>query len=144
MARVSGACEIISCRKVLEDHQFPFLEKETLGNGTVFSASVASLALHDTAHLALLAQVCTAIGTESSVLFPLSFITNMYSLLIIVCHVAPIIIISESFLHQGALLVTSRIEQCCVIAIIVGLWLHTSTFTGHIIHPAKGCRHERK
>jgi hypothetical protein len=47
MARVSGACEIISCRKVLEDHQFPFLEKETPGimNGTVFSASVASLAL---------------------------------------------------------------------------------------------------
>lgn len=68
--RVSGAREIVSCRKALEDHQIeplPLLEKETLGimNGTAFSASVASLALHDAAHLALLAQVCTAMGTEA-------------------------------------------------------------------------------
>lgn len=34
-------------------------------NGTAFSASVASLALHDAVHLALLAQVCTALGTEA-------------------------------------------------------------------------------
>ncbi|KAI0282814.1 phenylalanine ammonia-lyase [Russula aff. rugulosa BPL654] len=68
--RVSGAREIVSCRKALEDHHIeplPLLEKETLGimNGTAFSASVASLALHDAAHLALLAQVCTAMGTEA-------------------------------------------------------------------------------
>jgi phenylalanine ammonia-lyase len=68
--RVSGAREIVSCRKAFEDHQIeplPLLEKETLGimNGTAFSASVASLALHDAAHLALLAQVCTAMGTEA-------------------------------------------------------------------------------
>lgn len=64
--RVSGAREIVSSRKALEDHHIeplPLLEKETLGimNGTAFSASVASLALHDAAHLALLAQVCTAL-----------------------------------------------------------------------------------
>jgi phenylalanine ammonia-lyase len=68
--RVSGSREIISCRKALEDHHIeplPLLEKETLGimNGTAFSASVASLALYDAAHLALLAQVCTAMGTEA-------------------------------------------------------------------------------
>jgi phenylalanine ammonia-lyase len=68
--RVSGAREIVSSRKALEDHHIeplPLLEKETLGimNGTAFSASVASLALHDAAHLALLAQVCTAMGTEA-------------------------------------------------------------------------------
>lgn len=68
--RVTGAREIVSCRKALEDHHIeplPLLEKETLGimNGTAFSASVASLALHDAAHLALLAQVCTAMGTEA-------------------------------------------------------------------------------
>jgi Aromatic amino acid lyase len=34
-------------------------------NGTAFSASMASLALHDAVHLALLAQVCTAMGTEA-------------------------------------------------------------------------------
>ena len=43
--------------------------KEPLGilNGTAFSASVASLALHEAAHLSLLAQVCTALGTEAMV-----------------------------------------------------------------------------
>ncbi|KAG6832621.1 hypothetical protein H0H92_014457 [Tricholoma furcatifolium] len=41
--------------------------KEHLGilNGTAFSASVASLALNDAVHLCLLAQVCTAMGTEA-------------------------------------------------------------------------------
>ncbi|KAG6813523.1 hypothetical protein H0H92_010228 [Tricholoma furcatifolium] len=41
--------------------------KEHLGilNGTAFSASVAALALNDAVHLALLAQVCTAMGTEA-------------------------------------------------------------------------------
>ncbi|KAI0029240.1 phenylalanine ammonium lyase [Vararia minispora EC-137] len=43
------------------------LPKEHLGitNGTAFSASVAALVLHDAAHLALLAQVLTAMGTEA-------------------------------------------------------------------------------
>lgn len=41
--------------------------KEHLGilNGTAFSASVAALALHEAAHLVLLSQVCTAMGTEA-------------------------------------------------------------------------------
>lgn len=41
--------------------------KEHLGilNGTAFSASVAALAAHDSVHLALLSQVCTAMGTEA-------------------------------------------------------------------------------
>lgn len=34
-------------------------------NGTAFSASVGALALHDAAHLTLLAQVLTAMGTEA-------------------------------------------------------------------------------
>jgi phenylalanine ammonia-lyase len=42
------------------------LSKEHLGilNGTAFSAAVAALALNDATHLAMLAQVCTAMGTE--------------------------------------------------------------------------------
>ncbi|GLB37497.1 putative phenylalanine [Lyophyllum shimeji] len=45
----------------------PLASKEHLGilNGTAFSASVAALALHDAVHLALLSQVCTAMGTEA-------------------------------------------------------------------------------
>jgi phenylalanine ammonia-lyase len=41
--------------------------KEHLGilNGTAFSTSVAALALNDALHLALLAQVCAAMGTEA-------------------------------------------------------------------------------
>jgi len=41
--------------------------KEQLGlmNGTAFSAAVGALASHDAVHLALLAQVCTALGTEA-------------------------------------------------------------------------------
>jgi phenylalanine ammonia-lyase len=68
--RIFGAREVVSCKKALEKHNIeplPLLEKESLGimNGTAFSASVASLALHDAAHLALLSQVCTAMGTEA-------------------------------------------------------------------------------
>jgi len=68
--RVFGAREVVSCKTALEKHHIeplPLLEKETLGimNGTAFSASVASLVLHDAVHLALLAQVCTAMGTEA-------------------------------------------------------------------------------
>ncbi|KAH9174925.1 phenylalanine ammonia-lyase [Lactarius sanguifluus] len=60
--RVAGAREIVSCKKALERHHIeplPLVEKESLGimNGTAFSASVASLALHD--------AVCTAIATEA-------------------------------------------------------------------------------
>jgi len=41
--------------------------KEHLGilNGTAFSASVASLVLNDTVHIALLAQILTAMGVEA-------------------------------------------------------------------------------
>lgn len=66
----AGIREIVSCKKALERHHIeplPLLQKESLGimNGTAFSASVASLALHDAVHLALLAQVCTAMATEA-------------------------------------------------------------------------------
>jgi phenylalanine ammonia-lyase len=65
-----GAREIVSSRKALAAHNIepiPLQSKEHLGilNGTAFSASVAALALNDAAHLALLAQVCTAMGTEA-------------------------------------------------------------------------------
>jgi phenylalanine ammonia-lyase len=68
--RGAGTREIVSCKTALERHQIeplPLLQKESLGimNGTAFSASVASLALHDAVHLALLAQVCTAMSTEA-------------------------------------------------------------------------------
>ena len=61
-----GTREIVSYKKALERYHIeslPLLQKESLGvmNGT---ASVASLALHDAVHLALLAQVCTAMATE--------------------------------------------------------------------------------
>lgn len=43
------------------------LPKEQLGlmNGTAFSAAVGALATHDAVHMAILAQVCTALGTEA-------------------------------------------------------------------------------
>ncbi|TDL23040.1 phenylalanine ammonia-lyase [Rickenella mellea] len=68
--RVFGSRQIVSSRKALTEHgleALPLLPKEQLGilNGTAFSASVAALALSDAAHLALLAQVCTAMGTEA-------------------------------------------------------------------------------
>lgn len=44
-----------------------FEAKEHLGllNGTAFSAAVASLALHDTMHVSVLALIATAMGTEA-------------------------------------------------------------------------------
>jgi phenylalanine ammonia-lyase len=65
-----GAREIRSSRKALDSHNItplPLSSKEHLGilNGTAFSASVAALALNDAVHLALLTQVCTAMGTEA-------------------------------------------------------------------------------
>ena len=65
-----SARRIISSRQALSNHGLePIVlgAKEHLGilNGTAFSASVGSLALNDAVHLALLAQVCTAMGTEA-------------------------------------------------------------------------------
>lgn len=68
--RQFGARNIISSKDALAAHgltPLPLSSKEHLGilNGTAFSSSVAALALHDAVHLALLAQVCTAMGTEA-------------------------------------------------------------------------------
>jgi phenylalanine ammonia-lyase len=65
-----GPRKIIASRKALLAHgiePLPLQSKEHLGilNGTAFSASVAALALNEAVHLALLAQVCTAMGTEA-------------------------------------------------------------------------------
>ena len=65
-----GARSIVSSREALVKHEIePIVlgAKEHLGilNGTAFSASVAALALNEAVHLALLAQVCTAMGTEA-------------------------------------------------------------------------------
>jgi len=65
-----GARRIVSCRQALADHGLEPIQlgaKEHLGilNGTAFSASVAGLALNEAVHLALLAQICTAMGTEA-------------------------------------------------------------------------------
>ena len=67
---IFGARQIVSSQKALADHNIEpvsLQSKEHLGilNGTAFSASVASLVLNDAVHLALLAQVCTAMGTEA-------------------------------------------------------------------------------
>jgi len=56
--------------KVLKSHSIEpiaLASKEHLGivNGTAVSAAVAALAIDDAIHLALLAQVCTAMGTEA-------------------------------------------------------------------------------
>jgi phenylalanine ammonia-lyase len=69
---VFGTREIVSSRQALVAHNIepiPLASKEPLGilNGTAFSASVAALALNDVVHLAILAQVCTAMGTEALV-----------------------------------------------------------------------------
>lgn len=61
---------VVSSCKALEAHNITpiaLASKEHLGilNGTAFSASVASLALNDAVHLALLTQVCTAMNTEA-------------------------------------------------------------------------------
>ncbi|KAJ7201908.1 L-Aspartase-like protein [Mycena pura] len=65
-----GPRKMVSARVALAAHSIEpisLASKEHLGilNGTAFSASVASLALNDAVHLALLAQVCTAMGTEA-------------------------------------------------------------------------------
>ena len=65
-----GARNIVSSREALAKHKIePIVlgAKEHLGilNGTAFSASVAALALNEAVHLALLAQICTAMGTEA-------------------------------------------------------------------------------
>jgi phenylalanine ammonia-lyase len=61
---------MVSSVEALKAHQIepiPLAAKEHLGilNGTAFSASVACLVLNDAVHLALLSQVCTAMGTEA-------------------------------------------------------------------------------
>ncbi|RPD57798.1 phenylalanine ammonia-lyase [Lentinus tigrinus ALCF2SS1-7] len=61
---------IVSSREALAAHHLEplsLVSKEHLGilNGTAFSASVGALAVHDAVHLALLAQVCTAMCTEA-------------------------------------------------------------------------------
>ncbi len=65
-----GGRKIVSSRDALAAHgiePIPLASKEHLGilNGTAFSASVAALALNDAIHMALLTQVCTAMGTEA-------------------------------------------------------------------------------
>ncbi|TFK44776.1 L-Aspartase-like protein [Crucibulum laeve] len=65
-----GARKMSPSREALSLHgiePLPLASKEHLGilNGTAFSASVASLALNEAVHLSLLAQVCTAMGTEA-------------------------------------------------------------------------------
>lgn len=62
----------MSCKDAYAKHGLEplvFSPKEHLGllNGTAFSAAVASLALNDAVHLALLTQVLTAMGTEAMV-----------------------------------------------------------------------------
>ncbi|KAF8270488.1 L-Aspartase-like protein [Lactarius quietus] len=65
-----GPRNIVSSREALVKHKIEPIAlgaKEHLGilNGTAFSASVAALALNEAVHLALLAQICTAMGTEA-------------------------------------------------------------------------------
>ncbi|KAK7045621.1 transmembrane protein [Paramarasmius palmivorus] len=65
-----GARQIVSSRDALASHHIEPLalaSKEHLGilNGTAFSAAVASLAMNDAVHLALLSQVLTAMGVEA-------------------------------------------------------------------------------
>ncbi|KAF8070520.1 L-Aspartase-like protein [Lyophyllum atratum] len=65
-----GARKMSPSTEALKEYNIaplPLASKEHLGilNGTAFSASVAALALNDAAHLALLSQVCTAMGTEA-------------------------------------------------------------------------------
>ncbi|KAG6903034.1 hypothetical protein C0995_007467 [Termitomyces sp. Mi166 len=65
-----GARRMSPSKEALEQHNIsplPLASKEPLGilNGTAFSTSVAALALNDAVHLGLLAQICTAMGTEA-------------------------------------------------------------------------------
>ena len=66
----SKSRQILPSNKALAQHNIQPItlqSKEHLGilNGTAFSASVASLALNDAVHLALLAQLLTAMGVEA-------------------------------------------------------------------------------
>ncbi|KAF5367517.1 hypothetical protein D9758_003626 [Tetrapyrgos nigripes] len=65
-----GARKMFPSSQALAAHNIEpiaLASKEPLGilNGTAFSASVASLAMNEAVHLALLSQVCTAMGTEA-------------------------------------------------------------------------------
>jgi phenylalanine ammonia-lyase len=67
---VFGARQVVPSITALISHNIeplPLQTKEHLGvlNGTAFSAAVAALAMNEAVHLALLAQVCTAMGTEA-------------------------------------------------------------------------------
>lgn len=67
-----GARRILPSNIALANHgvaPIPLSSKEHLGilNGTAFSASVGALALNEAVHLSLLAQVCTAMGTEAMI-----------------------------------------------------------------------------
>ncbi|KAG8996235.1 hypothetical protein FRB93_000901 [Tulasnella sp. JGI-2019a] len=66
----AGPRQVVSSREAYANHglePLAFSPKEHLGllNGTAFSAAVASLALNDAVHLALMTQVMTAMGTEA-------------------------------------------------------------------------------
>ncbi|KDQ20054.1 hypothetical protein BOTBODRAFT_27476 [Botryobasidium botryosum FD-172 SS1] len=68
--RQFGARQMVPSTVGLANHGLEpvvFQPKEHLGllNGTAFSAAVASLALNDALHLAMLSQVLTALGTEA-------------------------------------------------------------------------------
>ena len=65
-----GARAVLPSSEALASHNITpmsLASKEPLGilNGTAFSASVAALALNEAVHLALLSQICTAMGTEA-------------------------------------------------------------------------------
>jgi len=65
-----GVRQISRASDVLSEHGIEpvaLASKEHLGilNGTAFSASVGALAVHEAIYLSLLAQVCTAMGTEA-------------------------------------------------------------------------------
>jgi phenylalanine ammonia-lyase len=65
-----GARKMVPSSKALAAHNIQpiaLASKEPLGilNGTAFSASVAALAMNEAVHLAMLSQVCTAMGTEA-------------------------------------------------------------------------------
>ncbi|KAF9529392.1 L-Aspartase-like protein [Crepidotus variabilis] len=69
-SRDSNSRQKVPSHEALKTHGIEPIElgsKEHLGilNGTAFSAAVAALAIDDAMHLALLAQVCTAMGTEA-------------------------------------------------------------------------------
>jgi phenylalanine ammonia-lyase len=65
-----GPRQKVPSHEALRNHNIEpiaLASKEHLGlvNGTAVSAAVAALAIDDAVHLALLAQVCTAMGTEA-------------------------------------------------------------------------------